>query len=301
MPKVSARQSDWSLAAPFFLSAMFYLTAVFALLAPLPLLLIYFKKGRVWTLAASLANAILVALLGGPASLLIYTVSVLVLTWILGETLNRKISVEKSAGITFLGMIVVAAAILVILTWGYHLDLVRQFHAQISDWVEKAGKPLVAESKLFNPGDFDEWKRSLWVEFLPATGVTLIVMIWANLTWVIKSNAGGIRERLALDPKFLSQWKAPQFLVWPTIVAGFLLIFDFGIASDVGWVLFELLMAVYAIQGLSILSSVFDLWNTRGLLRVIGYSVSLVLMLPLVLSLGFFDLWFDFRGKFRQT
>jgi cellulose synthase/poly-beta-1,6-N-acetylglucosamine synthase-like glycosyltransferase len=106
---------------------------------------------------------------------------------------------------------------------------------------------------------------------------------------------------LGLSPNFLSQWKAPEFLVWPTIVCGFFLIGDFGIASEVSWIVFELLMSVYAIQGLSILSAILDLWGIRGWLRVIGYSLTLGLMLPLVLSLGFFDLWFDFRGKFRQS
>jgi hypothetical protein len=37
-----------------------------------------------------------------------------------------------------------------------------------------------------------------------------------------------------------------------------------------------------------------------GLGRILIFSVALFLALPLVLALGFFDLWFDFRKKFGQ-
>jgi hypothetical protein len=47
------------------------------------------------------------------------------------------------------------------------------------------------------------------------------------------------------------------------------------------------------------LSFFFDLWNIRGFFRAAGYLVSVFVMMPLLLSLGFFDLWFDFRAKFR--
>jgi hypothetical protein len=60
-------------------------------------------------------------------------------------------------------------------------------------------------------------------------------------------------------------------------------------------------MAVYAIQGLSILSFFFDVWNVRGVFRVLAFLAAIFIMMPLLLSLGFFDLWFDFRSKFRQV
>jgi len=60
-------------------------------------------------------------------------------------------------------------------------------------------------------------------------------------------------------------------------------------------------MAIYTIHGLSILSFFFDLWNVRGIFRAIGFLISVFVMMPLLLSLGFFDLWFDFRAKFTKA
>ena len=300
VPKVGAKLPEWSSVAPYFMSAVLYLTALGALLAPLPLLSIYFRKGRGHAFAATAVNGLLVFYLGGPVRFLIYLTTVLTLTWVIAESSRRKLSVEKSACIAFLGVVGVAGLVIAVWTRVFHEDLVRVFHSYWSEWLKLAGKPSVPDSKFFNVEDFEEWRRGLW-ELLPAVAQLLMIMIWTNISLVIKSNPGGIRELLGLEPNFLSHWKAPEFLVWPTIVTGFFLIVDLGLVSDLSWVVFELLMLVYSIQGLSILSSVLDLWGIRGLVRVIGYSVSLVLMFPLVVTVGFFDLWFDFRGKFRQS
>ena len=41
--------------------------------------------------------------------------------------------------------------------------------------------------------------------------------------------------------------------------------------------------------------------KVRGAFRGVVYLLAVFFMMPLLLSLGFFDLWFDFRGKFRQS
>jgi len=88
---------------------------------------------------------------------------------------------------------------------------------------------------------------------------------------------------------------------WPTIAAGGFLILGKGWPADVALNLFKFLMAIYAIQGLSILGFFFDVWKVRGFLRSGAYVIVVLLMMPLLLGLGFFDLWFDFRSKVRQS
>jgi uncharacterized protein YybS (DUF2232 family) len=73
------------------------------------------------------------------------------------------------------------------------------------------------------------------------------------------------------------------------------------VVSDVSLNVFKFLMAIYALQGLSILAFAFDAWRVRGGFRALIYLLAVFFMMPLLLSLGFFDLWFDFRGKFRQS
>lgn len=61
--------------------------------------------------------------------------------------------------------------------------------------------------------------------------------------------------------------------------------------------LFKILMAVYAIQGLAIMAFLFHSFKVPGFLRPLGYVIAVLVLLPLVISLGFFDLWFLFREK----
>jgi uncharacterized protein YybS (DUF2232 family) len=149
--------------------------------------------------------------------------------------------------------------------------------------------------------ELEEWKENLITEFPSAVAVFALVLVWTNLVVLLRLNPGGVREKLGLEPAFFRKWRAPEFLVWPTIASGFFLVFDAGLFSDIALNLFKFLMAIYAIQGLSILSFFFDVWKLKGMFRALGFLMGVVLMMPLVLSLGFFDLWFDFRSKFRQS
>jgi uncharacterized protein YybS (DUF2232 family) len=104
---------------------------------------------------------------------------------------------------------------------------------------------------------------------------------------------------LGLDADFFKRWKAPDHMVWPTLAAGFCLVIEIPVLSDVALNIFKILMAIYAFQGLSVTNYLFDVWGVKGFLRPLGYVLAVALLLPLVISLGFFDLWFDFREKFK--
>ena len=99
-------------------------------------------------------------------------------------------------------------------------------------------------------------------------------MLWVNLVGD-HPHGGGRRARAMVSTLPSSRTGArPEWLVWPTIATGFGLLVDLGPASDVAINVFKFLMAIYAIQGLSILSFFFDLWNVGGFsARSVTWSV----------------------------
>ena len=183
----------------------------------------------------------------------------------------------------------------------FHVKPVQELSSQISEFVDYLSQSVSSNPALINPTEAEDWKRSLLLEFPSALAIFALVLVWSNLMLLLKANPNGIREKLGLDASYFKKWKAPELLVWPTIFFGVFLVADFGIASDIALSVFKFLMAIYAIQGLSVLSYFLDLWGVRGMFRWVSFTLSLFLMMPLVLSLGFFDLWFDFRSKFRQS
>jgi len=297
----------WVRFLPFFLSALFFLSGLFAVFAPLPLLSSHLRNGRKWAWLAALSNGIIVALAGGQLSLIFYAVFILALSLSLPELLKLKISLEKSTVLTLLIMALAGACFVFCFVFKgalYHpLNPVLEIKSQISGFVDLLGQSITSGSGvtgLLNAAEVDEWKRSLLVEFPSIVAVFSLILVWANLVLLLRANPNQMRQNLGLDSSVLTKWKAPDYLVWPTIVTGFFLIFNMGVVSNVSLNLFKFIMAIYAIQGLSILTYFFDLWGIRGFFRIVGFSISVFLMTPVVLSLGFFDLWFDFRSRFKK-
>jgi general stress protein CsbA len=290
----------WLRVVPFFLSAFFFLSAIFAVFAPLPLLLLRFRSGRKWGWVAIATNATIVGFAAGGSSCSIYVVFVGVLALAMGELIAARRSLEKTAVFTFLSMLVIGGAVIGWYSHIHHAHPIAEFRQELSATVDYL-QASVAQSNSVSPADAEVWKQNLMIEFPSAIAVFALILIWANLSLLLRVNPAGIRECMGLDAGFVRSWKAPEWLVWPTIAAGVFLIVDAGLASHVSVNVFRFLMAIYAIQGLSILSFFFDVWNVRGVFRVLAFLASILLMMPLLLSLGFFDLWFDFRSKFRQV
>jgi hypothetical protein len=296
----------WTRVIPFFTSALFFMSGIFAVFAPIPLLFLNLRTGRAWCWFAVLTNGALVYLAGGGVSVCIYSVFVATLAVSLAEFLRAKKSVERSAGMTLLSMCLLAGAMLAIFARVHHVNPFVEVRQQISSVVDVLEKNVpqgtISDSADQAPDavEIQDWKQNVMVEFPSALAVFALVMVWANMVAVLRLNPNGIREKLGIDPGYFKKWRSPAWLVWPTIVTGVFLVVDAGRASEVALNVFKFLMAIYTIHGLSILSFFFDLWNVRGFLRAAGYLISIFVMMPLLLSLGFFDLWFDFRAKFRQ-
>jgi hypothetical protein len=293
----------WVRVVPFVLSAFLFLSGVFAVFAPLPILLLAMRSRRRWAWFAALTNAAMVDAAGGWVSLAFYSVFVLSLALAMPEFLRRRWSLEKTAGFTLLTMVATGAAIVLAYSLVRQVNPVIELRALVSQGVDTLAQSLSSEtrSNWLGGTEPDEWKRNFLIELPSALGVLSLVLVWANLVILLRLNPNGLRERLGLDPGFFRKWKAPELLLWPTIACGFLLVWDTGWPSHIALNAFKFFMAIYAIQGLSILSFLFDVWNVGGKLRTVGFALAIFLMMPLVLSIGFFDLWFDFRAKLRQS
>lgn len=314
-PGGKRRAPAWLWVSPFFLSALLFLSAVFTVIAPLPILFLGFKKGRPWVWLAAFTNSLLVWLVAGTPSLITYLIFVAVLAVTCFELLQRRRSVEFAAFFTLVAMALTAWIGVNVYAKVEKTHPVAEIRSEISEFVDYfgqgggAGKGSSSSASnaqfrsetAMDPADLEEWKQSLIIELPSAIAVIGLILVWVNLTLLIRINPGRFSERLGIPPGFLQDWKAPEFLVWPTILSGATLLVDLGPATDVGRNVFKFLMAIYAIQGLSILSFFFNHWKLRRIFRFVGYLVAILVMTPLLLSLGFFDLWFDFRGKFRQS
>ncbi|MCM2276796.1 MAG: YybS family protein [Oligoflexia bacterium] len=293
----------WVRLVPFFFSALLFLSAFFAIFAPFPLLITFFQSGRrrFWLTLAT--NTALVAALGGLSSLVLYLVFGVALSVGLAEALARRSSLEKASLAAFLAVAISGAGALA----AYSMQARTSPKAWVTDQVTRSvdylvkSMPAGTDSTLDPAEQAEELRRNVLLELPSGVAILALMMIWANLLILLRLSPGGIRQSLGLDSAFHQKWKAPEWLVWPTIVSGFFLLVEVRNITPVSLNLFRFLMAIYALQGLSILSAAFEAWNIRGIFRSLGFLLAVFVMMPLLLGLGFFDLWFDFRSKFRQS
>jgi hypothetical protein len=136
----------------------------------------------------------------------------------------------------------------------------------------------------------DELARSAW-RFLPALMVVGATALWlANLR---------LSARWAAWPQLyaLSRWRTPDWVIWLLIASGFGLFMPHGDVAAVAGNFFAVVIACYFGQGLAIVSYFFQRFGLPRGLRVATYLVIALQQIAagLVVALGIFDLWGDFR------
>lgn len=320
-PSRSSRGSRgrWALlfsrVTPFFVSAVFFLSALFALFSPLPLMAMSLDsgpvRGRRWAWVALLTNAVLAGALGGLWSAIVYLIWVGIPVLIVPPLLARKLKLEWIIA-TALGAIALASVASVCgwmvaeqgLQGGLTLrpavlvDGVKSTIQQTLAGVEK----ILLESTPNQPDAkiaFEQWRESILQEFPSAIAIFTIVMLWLNTSALLKVSRRKLKVVLPVGG--LSAWKAPEWWVWPTILAGAGALWAPGHAGVVCVNLLRILLVLYVLQGVAIASVLMRRFRVAPGFRSVLWLLAFLFGIPVVLAVGFFDLWFDFRSRFRHT
>jgi len=300
---------------PFFLSALLFMSGFFSIFAPLPLMILALQGRKSSAVAAGVTNAVIVFFLAGPTSFALYASFVLVLAGVLSEALRRGVRVERAALATLTAILVTCAVWLTFQSQINGISPAAELKIQIDGVVtaveqslsERARQALIESAG--PPGTTftaEEWKKSFIAELPSALFIFTLLMVWSNLWLVLRINPGGVRGLLRIELDYFRRWRSPEWLVWPTILSGAAIVSSFWLklpsgVPEAALNIFKVIMAVYVMQGLSILSFGLAAWKVTPFFRALAFIAAVFAMIPLVLSIGFFDLWFDFRAKIRQS
>jgi len=109
----------------------------------------------------------------------------------------------------------------------------------------------------------------------------------------------GLSRRWANWPQLdaLSRWRNADWMIWCLIGSGFVMFLPLGLVADASVNAFAVVLACYFAQGLSIVSYFLHRFGLPRGLRVATYLIIALQQLAtaLVVALGVFDLWGDFR------
>lgn len=272
-----------------------------SLLLPLPILFYRSKLGRTTgMIVPAVTIIVMVFILGGISIDMLFFIELLLLGFILSELIELNLSIEKT--ILFASGAVFLTGIAGLLFYSHIsntaiIPLVSEYVAKnLELTVVLYQKMGVSEENIHMILNSLENIQYALVRIIPAIAITSTLFVaWTNLL-IAKPI---LKKRNLFYPDFgsLNRWKAPEFLVWVTIGCGLLLLYPdkaFKMLSLNGLLI---LMMIYFFHGIAIVSFYFDKKKFPRLLRIVLYSLIALqqIVLLVVIGLGFFDMWLNFR------
>ena len=143
---------------------------------------------------------------------------------------------------------------------------------------------------------------NVFTNIFPAMAIIAsFLIVWVN----VLLGRNSLRKVGLILPQLngLSRWKAPEFLIWIFLIAGGLLLFSHQQIRLISMNVFLLACFLYLLQGLAIVSFLFQMKNAPVFLRYLFYFLIVLqqfLMIPIAL-VGLFDVWVDFRKFIRNN
>lgn len=274
---------------------------VMAMILPMPLLYYRLKLGR--TPGVIIASAILVitaATTGGLSVDMLFYGAVLLIGLFLGEFLEMQFSVEKTIFYTVISTVSICSTFLFIYagsTGSGLLELITAYVAAILKLTmtlyEDMGMPQENIELIRQSMDIIQY---VMVRLIPS----MIIIMLTFITWVntLSIKRILIRKGIVLkELEKLNHWKAPEKLVWVVILSGAALMIPGKGNKILALNSILMLMPVYFFQGIAVISFIFEKKKFPPMLRLFIYSIIAIqqLFILLVVGLGFFDTWVNFR------
>ncbi len=309
----SERSGSWAFQwALCLLGPLFFVSYMFTILAPLPFLYLHVgtsntQRGRLWS-AIGLALGLLLSFVihGWLWGSLAFFLLAWLPAFVLGELLLRKIGPECAIlGACFAVTLATSCSALLI-TRSQGLELIPTARQATEKLVRDGADYFLKQEKL--PEEKAEELKLLKEKpgelFEELTGIlAMLVLLLCTLPCIalMRWNPKGFLRRTGISRDYLRRWRSPDWFVWPSLLVGAFLLFEVPYLSDLAGNVLKPILLIYFFQGMSILAYFLDSLRLRGLFRVVFYGTAVLFLTPMVVSFGFFDLWFNFRGRNRPV
>jgi len=289
------------------LGPLFFLSYLFSILAPLPLLYLqlgspFLRRGRIWSLIATAVGLLLCfAVKGWLWGSLLYFLFAALPALILGELLSRQVGPEKAV----LAAVLMVATVSTLFAWGIAqsrgLQLMPAARQVTEQFLKETAERLLSQQKSDISDDtraaLEQLKSKPGEEVVTLPGVALALPCVALIRW----NPKGFLRRTGIARDYLRKWRTPEWLVWPALLCGAFHLYEVEIFSDLARNTLIPILLIYFFHGMSILAFFLDSLRLRGPFRVVFYGAAMLFLTPMVVSFGFFDLWFNFRTRNRPA
>lgn len=272
-----------------------------AMVLPMPILYFRLKLGREPGIALMVAVfAMAWAATNGSSIDMLFYGALLLLGFFLGESLEMRLSIEKSVVYTVLLTIGICSAAFFFYAALNGQEIVPLVSGYVAENVkltltlyENMG---MSQENIQLISDSVEAIQYVLVRMIPALLVIILTfVIWVDILFIKKIlDKKGIHLKELQD---LSQWKAPERLVWVAIFLGVLMFIPGKNIKIAAFNCIMVLMPVYFFQGIAIVSFISDKRRLPIVVKLFIYTIIAIqqILILVIVGVGFFDTWMNFR------
>ena len=272
-----------------------------SLFIPLPILYYRSKLGRKTGMIIPVAAIFIMIVMTGRVNIQIFFFfELLLLGFILGELIEMDVSIEKTFLYTCSVVMFAGVASLIFysnISNTNIVSLVSEYVAKNIDFTMAMYRDMdVPEESMQMLSGLLESIHYVLIRIIPAMVIaSTLFVIWANL--LLARPVLRRQNLFCSDFGHLNLWKAPDFFVWGVIGAGVMLLFPVNTFKLLGLNALIIFMTVYFFAGIAVISFYFEKNRFPVIIRVFLYSIIALqqLIQILVVGLGFFDIWLNFR------
>lgn len=270
-----------------------------AFLAAVPLTLVRLQGSRAAALAATIIGGVLIALAFSPLVAAWYFAQCGLAGFLVADLSLRGFTPARTVLWSTLAAMVLMALLVTVISVTTGFNPQQFIEKEIQQGLQQAMKlyeaPGLAEQDRETLKSGMESIGQVMLRIYPALATLNLLAVCIITTGLFHRAAA--RRSLALVSVPFKEFRAPELLVWPAIVAGFAMLAPSPLVTTPALNLLVVLGVVYFMQGLAVLLSLMDRSDYRGLLK--AFLAILLLTQPylamIVAIIGIFDLWGDFR------
>lgn len=296
MHAVQHNEVPKNILAGIFFTFLLIIGAVTSFLIPLPTLFYRIKLGRKNSLAIPAAVILMLVFIskGLSPGIFIYA-GWMLLGFLLSEFFEMNLSIERTVLLSSIITMLAGCFALFFYSNMSNTGVYEIASNQVNEllsYMRDAG--LIEESP-------DEIRHVITCSMPGIIASLIIFMSWVNVIIAVPL----LKKSQLFFPEFgaLNLWKAPERLVWVTIACGVLLVLPFDSIGLIALNIMFILILIYFFQGMAIVSFYVKKIKIPSGLRIFLYWL-IFFQFPvnfLVIGIGFFDMWLDFRKISSNT
>jgi uncharacterized protein YybS (DUF2232 family) len=272
-----------------------------SLLIPLPVLVCRLRLGKYpGTVLPVIVFLITWSVMGRFSATLLFFGELLLLGFVLGEVLSRKASIEKAFLHTGSVVLMTTLAMMLLASRSSGQSLVAFISVHVAQNLEMSLKlyeqqGISADSLLVIENSIDKIQYIL-VRILPGLMTSgILLTIWFNIL-AARSLSRKFRFYFP-DYGTLNHWKISDSLVWAVIGCSLMLLLPSQGLNLTGANGLIAAMTIYFFQGIAIVSFYLEKKKSPPIIKSLCYGFIFLqqIFMLLVIALGFFDTWLNFR------